>query len=426
MNYEEKMIAVSKYILANEDELLRFFSDYLSHESINPDLKKSDNISDCHSWLAKELEKLSIFDSVDYWDSGEIYSNLVAVKKGKNHSPILFCGHTDTVPVTETQQNEWRKDAGPWDGKIIEGKVFGRGANDMKSGNAAALMAIKVVSDLGFTLSNDIYLGFVMTEESGNRTHGVDEIINRGYSAKAAVVMEPSDMKIVPAIQGEFYFKIKVLGKSSHIASRHLSIYPHGNSVNSTPGVNAIDLMQDILSELATLEKQLGLYVNHELMQPGATTINISEISSKGIFSALAEECTIVGSMIYSPSLTSHEAVQEFRNAISRVTERNHWLREHPPIVELPYFLSEKPPVNLPVDHWLCKKFEKSLRANKLPLTYDSMISTSDGNYLADFGIDVITFGPGASYMGMHGCNEYVPVRDYLNAILVYSGFLID
>jgi acetylornithine deacetylase len=130
--------------------------------------------------------------------------------------------------------------------------------------------------------------------------------------------------------------------------------------------------------------------------------------------------------MIYSPSLTSHEAVQEFRNAISRVTERNHWLREHPPIVELPYFLSEKPPVNLPVDHWLCKKFEKSLRANKLPLTYDSMISTSDGNYLADFGIDVITFGPGASYMGMHGCNEYVPVRDYLNAILVYSGFLID
>ena len=60
------------------------------------------------------------------------------------------------------------------------------------------------------------------------------------------------------------------------------------------------------------------------------------------------------------------------------------------------------------------------------PIAYDAMISTSDGNYLADYGMDVVTFGPGASYMGMHGANEYVPVEDYLNAIIIYAGLLID
>ena len=424
MKYDDLMKEIHDYVYSNKEVFQKFFTDYLSYDSTNPDLDLPEKRSDCHAWVAEQLKKLNVFDSVDYWEIGDHYSNLVAVKKGIENEPILFCGHTDTVPVTDTQKNEWRKDAGPWSGAIVEGKFYGRGANDMKSGNASSLMAVKVLSDLGYPMFRDTYFGFVMTEESGNREYGVDSIIGRGYAAKSAVIMEPTNMRIVPAIQGEFYFKITIKGKSSHIASRHLSIYPQGFGVEELPGVNAIDLMQDLLLEINQLEKQLGLFTNHALMQPGATTINISGIESKGIFSALAEECSVVGSMIYCPSMSHEEATAEFMNAIARVTDRNHWLRKHPPIVELPYFLSEKPPVNIPTDHWLCKRFEKSISRANVPIAYDSMISTSDGNYLADHGLDVITFGPGASYMGMHGTNEYVPVKDYLDAIVIYAGFL--
>ena len=106
--------------------------------------------------------------------------------------------------------------------------------------------------------------------------------------------------------------------------------------------------MRDLLNEFNYLEKQLGQFANHPLMQPGATTINVSTIDSKGIFSALAEECTIKGSMIYSPSMSHSEALESFYGAINRVVERNFWLKENPPIVEVPYFLSEKQPVNVP------------------------------------------------------------------------------
>ncbi len=419
------MKEIDVYVEAHRTDLLDFLSAYIAHESINPDLANQRRRSDCHLWLKEELERLQIFDAVDHWETGELFSNLVAVKRGQSDEPILFCGHSDTVPVTESQLQEWDPDKGPWSGKILDGKVFGRGSCDMKSGGAGALMAAKVLSDLGFPLARDSYFGFVMSEESGNRTCGVDSILERGYSARSAVSMEPTNLKIIPVIQGEFYFKITIRGKSSSIASRHLSIYPQGLDVGGQPGVNAIDLMQDVLQELRQLERQLGLFTHHELLPPGTATINISGIESKGIFSALAEECSVVGSMLYSPSMSQEEAVSEFKHAIARVTGRDWWLRAHPPEIEIPYLLPEKPPVNIPKDHWLCRKFEESLRACGLAKAYDARVSTTDGNYLADHGIDVVTFGPGAGHMGMHGCNEYIPVEDYLDAIRVYAGFLV-
>ena len=421
MNLDILAKKIEQYVELHKNELIAFFTRYLSNESTNPDLDVDTAFSLCNKELAKELEELHIFDKVDYWEIDEKYSNLVATKIGEVHSPILYCGHTDTVPVTETQLAVWRDDAGPFSGKRVNGLIYGRGATDMKSGNAASLMAVKVLSELDIPLQYDSYFGFVMTEESGNRKYGVDSIVNRGYKADSAIVMEPTHLKIVPAVQGEFYFKITIKGKSSHIASRYLSIYPNAYDLENIPGVNAIDLMRDMMSELDQLESQLGLYARHELMAPGATTINISGISSKGIFSAMAEECSIIGSMIYTPSMSQQQAVSEFNKAIERVTQRHWWLREHPPILELPYFLSEKPPVNIDKNHWICDLLETSFSMNNMDIVYDAMISTSDANYLIDHGIDTITFGPGSSDMGMHGYNERIPEDEYLSAIKVYA-----
>lgn len=415
---------IKNCIEKNKDEYIGFLSGYLQQDSTNPALGVNDNPLACHMWLQKKLESYQIFDKIDLWESGSDFSNVVAVTEGEGE-PLMFAGHSDTVPVTETQKQEWRKDAGPWSGAVKDNKIYGRGASDMKAGDAAPLMAMHVLHELGIKPKRPLYFTYVMSEENGGREFGVDSIIERGYKAKECIVMEPSNnLAIVPAIQGEFYFTITVQGLSYHIASRHHTLYPHGYDVKNIPGKNAIELAIEIIQELQKLEKELGMYVTHPLTESGSTTINFSGIESKGIFSAGAEECEVRGSMLYNPSITQDEAFKLFRDAISRVTERNFWLREHPPIVKIPYLLSTKPPVNVDINHPLCEQLAESARAFGKEPVFESCLSTSDANYLQDHGIATITMGPGANEYGVHSISEYVPVDVYLDAIGRYAYFL--
>jgi acetylornithine deacetylase len=417
---------ISNHVEKNKKEHVDFLSKYVSHDSTNLDLGENAHPTACHEWLSKTLVSYSFFEKVDFWTEDNGHSNVAALTPGENDNSIMICGHTDTVPVTDIQRQEWRSDAGPWSGAVVDGKIWGRGATDMKGGNAAACMAVKTLADLNLLPKNKIILGFVMSEESGNRAYGVDSIVNRGYRAPMCLVPEPTNMDIVHAVQGEFYFRITISGRSTHIAARHLSIYPHGYSTETIPGVNAIDLACSLIRSLKNLETQFGLFAHYPNLDEGSTTINISGISSKGIFSALAEECTITGSMIYSPNISQETATREFMDAVNREVQSNFWLREHPPVVELPYFLAAKPPIDLPTTHVLCKKLSNSMEAIKKNPRFAVTISTSDANYLVDHGIETVTFGPGDFFMGGHGCNEYIPVADYIQAIKVYALTLIQ
>ena len=421
---EDMVNKIKACIEKNKDEYIRFLSEYLQKDSTNPALGSNEDPLACHKWLQETLQSYNIFDKVDFWESGNNFSNVVAVAEGEGE-PLLFAGHTDTVPVTETQKQEWRKDAGPWSGAVTEGKIYGRGASDMKAGDAAPLMAMHVLHELGIKPKRPLYFSYVMSEENGGREYGVDSIIDRGYKAKECIVMEPSNnLAIVPAIQGEFYFTITVQGLSYHIASRHHTLYPHGYNVKNVPGKNAIELAIEIIQELQKLEKELGQYVTHPLTESGSTTINFSGIESKGIFSAGAEECMIRGSMLYNPSISQDEAFKYFKDAINRVVERDFWLQEHPPVVQIPYLLSTKPPVNVDIDHPLCRQLVEATKAFGKEPVFESCLSTSDANYLQDHGIATITMGPGANEYGVHSVNEYVPIDVYLDAIARYAYFL--
>lgn len=424
VNMESNIQKIKATIEKNKNDYIGFLSNYIQIDSTNPSLAQNSNPLVCHKWMQEKLSSYGIFNHVDFWESGNGFSNVVAVLNGEGN-PLLFAGHSDTVPVTETQRQEWRKDAGPWSGAVVDGKIYGRGASDMKAGCAAPLMAMHVLHSLGIKPRRSVYFSYVMSEENGGREFGVDSIIARGYKANECIVMEPSNnLAIVPAIQGEFYFTITVHGLSYHIASRHHTLYPHGYTVDNVPGRNAIELAIEIIQELQRLEKELGQYILHPLTESGSTTINISGIESKGIFSAGAEVCKITGSMLYNPSITQNEALEYFKNAIQRVVARNFWLKKHPPIVEIPYLLSMKPPVNVDIDYPLCEQLAESARAFDKEPVFESCLSTSDANYLQDHGIVTITMGPGANEYGVHSIDEYVPVDAYLDAIGRYAYFL--
>lgn len=427
MTDEDQKGQVVSWIENNRDIIVDFLSDYIRHPSINPDLESTSDPTACQRWLASRLRDEGVFETVDYWTEKGVYANIVAVAKGTSgNRTLMFVGHSDTVPVTSEQQKAWNTAKGPFSGIVEDGRIWGRGATDMKAGNVAALMAVVALKKIGVSLADDIIFGFVSSEESGNRTVGIDSIVKRGYRAPNCIIMEPTNLEVVPAIQGEFYFQLKVFGKSCHIASRHQAIYPTAYGAE-IPGVNAIEKTVKYLHSLWDLEQQWGLHRKHPLLDPGAMTLNVAQINGGETFSALAGSCEIVGSVLYSPSLSRDVVVDEFKSAINRVTEGDYWLREHPPELKLPYALPDKHPTNTSSQHVLGRVLADAFQSvRNAPASFTASVSTSDGNYLVDHDVDVVVFGPGRFDMGAHGINEYVPIEQVIDCTKVFACALLD
>jgi acetylornithine deacetylase len=125
------------------------------------------------------------------------------VGKAYGRRSLLFSGHVDVVPVVGEGKYGW------WDGTIEDGKLYGRGSNDMKGGIAAYLMAARCVEELDLELKGDLILETVVDEEFGG-ANGTLACRLRGYNADIAVNPEPNNMSISPSHRGGQQFRLYV------------------------------------------------------------------------------------------------------------------------------------------------------------------------------------------------------------------------
>ena len=123
------------------------------------------------------------------------------VGKAAGRKSLLFTGHIDVVPTVGQGQYGW------WDGTVADGKLYGRGANDMKGGIAAYLMAARCIRDLGLELKGDLILETVVDEEFGG-AHGSLACRLRGYNADLAILPEPNNMLVSTAHRGGQQFRL--------------------------------------------------------------------------------------------------------------------------------------------------------------------------------------------------------------------------
>ncbi len=101
------------------------------------------------------------------------------------------------------------EDHDPWSGKVKDGKIFGRGSGDDKSGLTAQIMALEAIERAGYQLKGDVILCNVVDEEQGCG-NGTLSCIIRGYTADAAIHMDRSNLEIQIANLGGSSFKITV------------------------------------------------------------------------------------------------------------------------------------------------------------------------------------------------------------------------
>ncbi len=417
---------VLSMIEARQDEIITFASRLIQQPSINPDLEPNpDAERPAQEWLRDQIASFGGFE-IDYWEVAPNRPNLVATLPGAGGGRSLaWSAHTDVVPVTPEQAEQW-EGAGPFSGEVRDGKLWGRGASDMKGAIAAYVMAARIIRDAGITLSGDLKLVQSVGEEAGRRDIGCNTVLDRGHRTDFAIFPEPSNFAIYPTIKGEIYFKLTVFGKSTHICNRHLVNQPLPYGMER-PGVSAIDLMLKYQLAILELERQWTLWRSHPHVPPGGMFININTMQAGTSLTSVPDSAEATGSLLFNPDLTGQEVMDEVRATIDRVTAGDYWLREHPPVLDLPLDSQSsapwiKEPVNLPHDHPGVLTISDAMQrvtGETPPVTISPFVC--DANFWFPLGQPCLVFGVGDPTYGIHGANEFLPVADLIKATKVFA-----
>jgi acetylornithine deacetylase/succinyl-diaminopimelate desuccinylase-like protein len=435
MDMQTKTSAILERVLAavddRADEIVAFAADFIRQPSVNPDLEANDLAErPAQSWLRDQLAASSVFDSVDYWEVEERRPNVVAVMKGSGGGRSLtWASHTDVVPVTPEQADQWVGE-GPFSGEVRDGKLWGRGASDMKGAIAAYTMATRILHDAGVRLKGDVILAQACGEESGRRDIGCNTILDRGYRSDLAIFPEPSNFRIYPTAKGELYFRLTVPGKSTHICNRHLvaQALPYGVE---RPGVSAIDNMLKYQLALLELERQWLLWRTNPNVDAGGMFINVNTMQAGTSLTSIPDSADATGSLLFYPDLTSDEVIAEIRATVDRVTEADYWLREHLPVLDLPLDSDSaapwvKEPVNMPFDHPGVLTISAALQSvsGREPVV-ETAPFVCDANFWFPLGQPSLIFGIGDPSWGIHGTNEFLPVADLLEGTRLFAAIMM-
>ncbi|MCX7860472.1 MAG: ArgE/DapE family deacylase [Chloroflexus sp.] len=320
---------------------------------------------------------------------------------------LIFNGHVDVVPAGD--RRHWRSD--PWQATIADGRVFGRGALDMKGGLCCAIFAARAIAAAGVRLRGRLLIQSVIGEEDGGL--GTLAAILRGHTADAAIVAEPTELKVAPAQAGAHNFRLTVYGAAAHGCVRE-------------EGVSAIEKFAPLHQAILDLERRRnerlraadpsGLFARYRT--PNAICIGIVRAGEWA--SSEAEQLVAEGR--YGIGIGEDPAVAraELEQAIAAAAMQDPWLRAHPPTLEWwgGRFDPASTPLAAPIVQTLAA-CDQAIRG--APATFEGMTYGADMRLLVNVaGIPTVLYGPG-DVRDAHRPNESVAIADLQTATRVFA-----
>jgi acetylornithine deacetylase len=395
IGFLRQMISIPS-VTGDEAAIQKYLADYLAGIGLEVDLWETD-------W--DELKKHPGYRPVQRGYAGR--PNLVATWKGEGGGrSLLLNGHTDVIPVGEG----WNDD--PWSATIRDGRIYGRGSADMKSGVASHIMAVELIKAAGLKLKGDVLINVVVDEEVSG--HGTLDTVIRGYRADAGISGETSDLAVQPACIGRIWFEIAIAGKPAGIQKRY-------------EGVSGIDLGHKIVQAVQELEDRRVATVSHPLYPNALDSLPcmIGAFAAGNYPSAFPDSCLLKGSIGTVPG-EDHEGVkQSLVDQVARAAAGDPWMKDHPPIVRFVGYDAQAS--EIPNDHPIVRTLVQSYRE---VVGRDPEISGRQGaadtrflNMYAD--TPTVIFGPGSTAV-MHATDEYVAIGDYITAIKVVALSICD
>ena len=246
---------------------------------------------------------------------------LVGTRKGggKGKSLILN-GHYDTVPSGLVEN--WTHD--PFGAEVESNKIFGRGAADMKGGIAAMLQAIKFIHKAGVALNGDLLVETVPDEEASSM--GTLACCQKGYTADAAIIPEPTNMNVLVAMRGATGGSITVYGRAGHadIKQRH---WKEGGAVNAIyKAMKIMQALKELTKEWRCRPDKQHRYLNPDITMPTAIRGGDWPIM-------YPEKVEIMFNADFIPGQAN--IGKEIEEKIMGVAATDPWMKEHPPKVRI-------------------------------------------------------------------------------------------
>jgi acetylornithine deacetylase len=189
----------------------------------------------------------------------------------------------------------------PFSAEIRGGRLYGRGAHDMKGSLAACMGAAKALADAGTRLRGSLLVAAVADEEYGSL--GTEDLIGR-YRVDAAIVTEPTNLEICLAHKGYIWVEVETAGRAAH-GSRF------------TEGIDANMRMGRFLAELNKLEVELRTGPAHPLVGP--PSLHAAMLSGGSGLSTYAAACTLKIERRTIPGETDEKAIAEIRQIVDRL-----------------------------------------------------------------------------------------------------------
>ena len=424
---------IYKQLDDTHDDLVKLTQKLVGFRSVNPrfmDDPETSEESEVQDYLESMLRDLGL--EVTRWEQEAGRPNLVALRAGTGGGQSLAMnGHIDVVPPGT--ESLWKYDI--WGRDIVDGRLYGRGACDMKGGVAAFIAATQALIEVGVELKGDLQLHIVVDEEAGGFA-GTRDVINRGYETDGVIVAEPTSGHIDAAEGGLSWVRVTILGKSAHAGWRFAQIYPQfDEDAENSDGVNAIEKGVKFLQAVRELEREWALSRHHPLMPPGITTINpgvfvggvglgedgLPQITSNPAM--IPDVCVIDFDFKYLPTETFEQVRQEFEAFVGAFAKTDRWLMDHPPKVEWHLSNIDFPPFSTPVDHPLIEAVKSTHQSLNIETVLTGKRAVTDAAFYAGAGITPIILGPAGA--GLHGENEYVEIDSLLEMSKVFAGTIL-
>lgn len=356
------------------DPAVRLLKDLVAIDSVNPSLVPGGaGEAEIARAVAQALEKFGLSVSIEEAAPGR--PNVIGVLEGRSAGrSLMLCGHMDTVGVEGMPS--------PFTPIEREGRLYGRGAQDMKGGLAAILAAAQSLAGSGGLAAGRLIVAAVVDEE--HSSIGAEAIARR-WRADAAVVAEPTDLLVAVGHKGFSWAEIETFGRAAH---------------GSRPeeGRDAIVDMGRVLGQLERLANELVSRPPHPVL--GAGSVHASLIEGGRELSTYPDRCrlsierrTLVGEPLETAAREAGRIVADLR-------------AQDPAFRAEVRFLFGRRAYETPAESPLPGLLEAALARVGRPARRGAMTYWTDAAILGEAGIPSVVFGPGGA--GLHGLEEYV------------------
>lgn len=403
---------LSDEVEASKGELLKLASSLIRAKSENPpgDTSEAANVAEDY------LRAIGLGTKRFEPTTGHV--NLIAELGSRKDYGLILCGHIDTVPIGD--MNRWSFD--PFSGEVVEGRILGRGATDMKGGVASVLTAVKALIKHEQGLKDRITVALFCDEETGGQYGARWVLENRLIRGKAMIIGEYSNHHklghtIVSGEKGTLWSKLKFVGFSHHGSRPMLGDNAIMHAVRAfkklkSPILSKVKAPYEAI-ELVKLGKRALImnYGNTSSLKPHYSmdhyTLNVGVIKGGVKANIVADSCEVELDLRIPIGGSRAEAEGIMRNlaAGGKIEYTNY-----------------APPSFTPPGSSLIKTLRKASQnifKESTPAICTS--ATTDAHHFrSSLNIPVVSYGPGYEE-ALHVDNESVDVIDVLGCAKVYA-----